>query len=345
MRFRIAIVSTPRSGNTWLRHLLMHVYDMPGLAVHSPAELDWARLPERCVLQLHWPPTPYFRELLARHGVRPLALCRHPFDVLISILHFTLHDASTHRWLDGEGGDERSILGAMPRSAAFQEYAVGPRAHALLTVSGSWWTNPECCHVRYEDLLRDAPEVIRRLVSDLSEPPVYTPETAAQETTIPRLRSLLQHQAHFWQGRAGLWKELLPALEAGALAERLQPFVAPLGYGCDPNVVLTANKADANWIKLAGFEAAQTLRRARGLEERLADAQRSRQCQQEQLQSAQQALQAADRQLQERQAQIARVHRDLDAALRELQTTRTALARTREDTAALRAQLIPFLDF
>ena len=61
MRFRVAIVSTPRSGNTWLRHLLMRLYDIPGLAVHSPAELDWALLPDRCVFQLHWPPTVAFR--------------------------------------------------------------------------------------------------------------------------------------------------------------------------------------------------------------------------------------------------------------------------------------------
>src|SRR6266403_798552 len=87
--FRIAIVSTPRLGNTWLRQLLMRVYDMPGLAFHSPADIAWALLTERCVLQLHWPPTPSFRKLLVEHNVRTLVLCRHPLDVLISILHFT----------------------------------------------------------------------------------------------------------------------------------------------------------------------------------------------------------------------------------------------------------------
>ena len=46
---RIVLVSTPRSGNNWLRHLLARLYDIPSLSVHNPADLDWAALPPHCV--------------------------------------------------------------------------------------------------------------------------------------------------------------------------------------------------------------------------------------------------------------------------------------------------------
>lgn len=42
---RLAIVSTPRSGNTWLRKLLASMYDLPQIAVHTPREIAWQSLP------------------------------------------------------------------------------------------------------------------------------------------------------------------------------------------------------------------------------------------------------------------------------------------------------------
>ena len=139
---RIAIVSTPRSGNTWLWHLLTAVYDMPGIAAHTPLEVEWDRLPERVVLQMHWKRHPAFEAKLLKYGFRVVVMVRHPLDVLISILHFSLHDRATARWLDGEEGNERPIFGAMPRSCAFREYVLGKRAAALLSVTPQWWKAP-----------------------------------------------------------------------------------------------------------------------------------------------------------------------------------------------------------
>ena len=151
-RMRVAILSTPRSGNTWLRHLLMKAYDAVGIVVFSPTEVDWSNLPQSCVLQIHWRRLPLFVQRLEYHGFRIVALARHPLDVLISILHFSLHH-STARWLEGEGGNESSILGAMPGSALFQEYATGPRAAALLDVTRQWWNAPGSYRIHFEDLV------------------------------------------------------------------------------------------------------------------------------------------------------------------------------------------------
>ena len=49
---RIAVVSTPRAGNTWVRHLLGAAYRLPHLARHAMADADWAALPPEVVLPL-----------------------------------------------------------------------------------------------------------------------------------------------------------------------------------------------------------------------------------------------------------------------------------------------------
>jgi hypothetical protein len=51
---RIAILSTLRSGNMWLRRLLGAIYDLEELSANTPAAVPWNELPKACVLQLHW---------------------------------------------------------------------------------------------------------------------------------------------------------------------------------------------------------------------------------------------------------------------------------------------------
>src|SRR5947209_1180581 len=77
---RFAIFSSPRSANTWLRRLLVEFLALEERAIHVPRELDWSRVPERCVLQLHWPPVPELTRLLDEHDFRVCVLVRHPLD-------------------------------------------------------------------------------------------------------------------------------------------------------------------------------------------------------------------------------------------------------------------------
>ena len=136
---RLAVVSTPRVGNMWLRRQLVALYGLEERSSHTPDEVDWPALPSACVLQLHWARTRAFERTLRRNGFRVLVLTRHPLDTLISILHFARHEPETARWLDGAEGDEHSILDADPTSPAFRAYATGRRAHALINLSSRWW--------------------------------------------------------------------------------------------------------------------------------------------------------------------------------------------------------------
>jgi hypothetical protein len=254
---RIAVVSTPRAGNTWVRHLLATAYRLPHLARHAMADADWAALPPEVVLQLHWRRTPEFAAKLAEHGFRVVTVARHPLDVLISILHFCIHESESEQWLLGAGGSEADIYGAMPRSRTFIEYAKGPRATELLAVTPDWWGQPGVVGVRYEDLAADTEAALRRLEAVLGLVRCGSLAEAVAACAMGQLRQR-SINSHFWQGRPGLWRHLLPAAEATEMAAALFDH----GYPIDPDPALDALTADRNWVQLVGEETKRALRRA-----------------------------------------------------------------------------------
>jgi len=241
---RIAVVSSPRSGNMWLRRLLVTAYGLEERSAHTPAEVDWDGLPDGCVLQLHWHRTAAFRALLATRGFSVVVLARHPLDVLVSILHFAPHEPQTARWLDGEGGDESQLLGADPASDAFLAYATGPRARALLSITPEWWAAANA-RVRYEDLVADPRAELGRIVAELGVEPAVAAAEAADAVSFGQLREEAAN-LHFWQGRPGLWQELVPTGSALAIAAAY-PEMRRLGY----RVGLDAATARARWRAVA----------------------------------------------------------------------------------------------
>jgi hypothetical protein len=263
---RIALISTPRAGNNWLRHLLVNMYRLSCLQVHAPHEVDWTALPGDCLLAIHWHPCPAFLERLDEHGFRCIILARHPLDVLISILHFALHYSSTdgtRRWLEGEDGNERSIFAAMPRSTAFLDYATGRRAATLLAVSHEWWQVPGVLQVRYEELLEHAEGTLQRLAEALGEPARAPLTEVVAGNSVTKLWQSIGSRYHFWQGRSGLWRQLFPAAEAELIADAHRAVFAGLGYKVDADPLLDGAQADANWIKLMWNELAEDLRTLR----------------------------------------------------------------------------------
>ena len=136
---RLALVSTPRSGNTWLRNMLAATLDLHEYAAHNPCALDWEALPQRLILQLHWHRDEAFLTLLRDHGFRVVVISRHPLDILISLLTYVQHGRETAAWIDGLAGNESDLDGASPLDAGFLNYATGDRARALLNVGTQWW--------------------------------------------------------------------------------------------------------------------------------------------------------------------------------------------------------------
>jgi hypothetical protein len=267
---RIAVVSTPRSGNTWLRHMLSQLLDLAEHGAHRPNEVDWQALPPRAVLQLHWLPVEEFTSLLEEHGFRPVVLARHPLDVLISILAFSQHDESTIRWLGGAAGNERCLEGASPLGEAFLDYATGPRAKALLNVSVAWWQAADVCRVRYEDLVRDPAEQLSGILATLGVVPRRSLSEVVQENSIEQLRSLsVDFLYHVWQAQPGLWKRLLTAPAARRIGDAHQSVLSTFGYACAPDEALSAAEAEQAWERL---DAAALKRNVHGIKRVLAEA-------------------------------------------------------------------------
>ncbi|HVK09733.1 MAG TPA: sulfotransferase domain-containing protein [Gemmataceae bacterium] len=257
---RLAVVGTPRSGNTWVRHLLGTAYRVPHFSRHSLTEADWAGLPAEVVLQLHWRRDPRFEETLHRHGFRVVTVARHPLDVLISILHFCIYESESEYWLLGAGGSEAGIQAAMPRSRPFVEYATGPRAAALLAVTPDWWGRPDVLGIRYEDCVRDTDTELRRIEAAFG--PVRAASRAAviDACAMSELRKGAINN-HFWKGSPGLWRMLLPTAETAEIAPAVAGASRVLGYAVDPDPGLSAAAADRNWVALVGDEIKATLRR------------------------------------------------------------------------------------
>ena len=270
MPLRIAIISTPRTGNTWLMCLLSGIYGVPHIFKPKPADVDWEALPSECVLVTHARREPSLVTRLERERFRVVVLARHPLDVLISSLHFAA-SVVTDKPRQRAAPLAWPIVGAMPRSTPFLEFATGEAVSRSLAISASWWWAPGVRQVRYEDLARDPQAELARLAESLgAEPTRPIPDVVAQHT-ICRLRELTGNDLHFWKGEPGLWKRLLPASEVTSIAETHRTVFSTLGFACDPDPALDGRQADANWIDLVRDERIEEVRRLQALRQASAE--------------------------------------------------------------------------
>ncbi len=230
---RIALISTPRSGNTWVRASLATSLGLRELAVHNYLDLP-AELPEKCVIQIHWYREPNFQAYLRDAGLRPVVVARHPLDVLVSILHFVRHEPDTIRWLCGNGEILPALKEATPVSREFLDWAMGWGAENLLSISYQWWHEPAAIRVRYEDLISDPQDAFLRLLSH------FTAADAARaaagqlsgRATFQTLSGLPNR--HGWQGRSDVWRDLIVPLDALRLYRRHRAVFRTLGYRVRP---------------------------------------------------------------------------------------------------------------
>ncbi|MGQ0633983.1 MAG: sulfotransferase domain-containing protein [Planctomycetaceae bacterium] len=246
---RVAILATPRSGNTWLRSLLGSLYDLTHIVCDRPEDVPWHALPPRCVVQLHWNAEPRLVEQLREHQVCPITIARHPCDVLISILHFCTTWSRTSLWFGGESGNEDTIRGCLPTSAEFQRYASGPRARSLLDITCGWWQLDHCLKVRYEDLVADPPSELLRLSAGLEPRSPEQIDAACAANGFERLKGLVENQ-HYWSGNPGHWKRFITPALSEQVARVHHRCLHELGYACDADAALTVADADRNWLAL-----------------------------------------------------------------------------------------------
>lgn len=246
---RIALLATPRSGNTWLRLILGHVLALDELPVHHPGDLEWSRLPDRAVIQLHWPRTTYLQRLLEGAGFKVVTITRHPFDVLVSILRLAQTEPETLGWLWGSGGDEEGLLDVDPTSQEFAQWAMSERAFNLLAVTSSWQTDNRATRVSYESLVRSPEEEMERLLEQLSIPPVKPIDEAVRMFTPDRVNERNGMQ-HAWTATTDMWREVIPSDLAEQLAIRYDRLLQQLGYVSSVESKTDRRTAMARWQEL-----------------------------------------------------------------------------------------------
>lgn len=205
-------------------------------------------------MMTHWHRVEPLVSLLKANQFKLVTLARHPLDVLLSILQYAPCGGSL-RWLEGKDGDERPIFHTAPLSDAFLEYATSPRAQALLAVSAQWWTAPGCHRIRYEELVQNPEQTLCRLGKKLSAPPSVPFAESVEVNKLDRLQSTEQQRTHllarhFWQGKPGLWRSLLPAEAVHRIARAHSKVFATLGYTCSPDPSLDTATANRNWLTL-----------------------------------------------------------------------------------------------
>lgn len=248
---RIALVATPRTGNTWVRTLLAEAFDLDQVAVHAPTGIPWTDLPARLVVQLHWHRLPCFRNALVRSGFRIVTIARNPIDVLVSVLQFRQSEPTTEFWLSGEGGNEDSLVGAEPGSGAFRAWAVSDRARALLSVSVEWSSDQESIRVRYEDFVLNPGASLLALTRQLDADPVRDPRTLGEQLSLEEMRRrFTATPGHFWKGQPGLGLAVLDSGAAREIVEAHESVFRSLSYShsVPPR---TVEQAVAAWTRLA----------------------------------------------------------------------------------------------
>lgn len=225
---RVAIVGTPRTGNTWVRMLLADALEAEQIAVHHPADIDWAGLPERSVLQLHWRRTAYFSAHLARAGYQVVSIARHPLDVLLSTHTFAQKELGTNQWLMGAGGNEDGLRGRTLGGSEFMAWAASNRARTLLSLTPEWWRSPHVQRLRYEDMVADPEGVLRTLFNRIGIAPRDLP--GAVRRNDPARLHAESGGVHVWRARPGAWEECLNDGQRELLATTHHDVFESLGY-------------------------------------------------------------------------------------------------------------------
>jgi hypothetical protein len=229
---RILILSTPKTGNTWLARLLSAIYELPQLGLTVPFDRDQARsLGARWVVFHHVRPSPEILDWIDQTQPFLVSVTRHPADVLVSLYYHVRGfqpgplDANAVQAMLA-GPYERTDI-ASDAGGSFQDD---------LECSLSWMRTGRAHIVRYEDLWRDTRRELIRLTSLIYPVPERSIELAIERGDFSLMRRLAgKHGRFFRSGKVGNWLEALPEEVCAELSkDPYRRIIGELGYSMDP---------------------------------------------------------------------------------------------------------------
>jgi hypothetical protein len=229
---RILVTSTPKTGNTWLRHLLAATYQLPIREVGPIfCEADFDRLGRRWIAQQHFLPTCDLVQWAQANEVVFVTTIRHPADVLVSWCHYATDfagDKTLQKALEQDGSQIGGHVASYVREKFF----------LVLNGSISWIRSGLSHVVRYEDLWRDPATVLRNLTQALGPVPEDAIERAIVRCDFDHMRQTAGEgdRRFFRKGGIGGWRDALPPAIVEILTAE-EPFPSQfsvLGYTMDP---------------------------------------------------------------------------------------------------------------
>jgi hypothetical protein len=232
---KIIIVSTPKTGNTWVKHLLAEVY---GLALRElpldSAKIDWSEGDGRWIGHQHYLPDANFLAKARSRGVIFVTTIRHPADVFVSLLHHVRRDGSRSEKSNEAGYALGDTEFYGPRTLKYLQSGFCECLH----LSIAWMRSGQTHEVRYEDLWNDPVKTLSALTDQIQSVSLSRVRAAICACELESLRRKHQsRQAFFRKGGSGGWQRGLPMSFQQAIltADMLPEQIATLGYTMRPD--------------------------------------------------------------------------------------------------------------
>lgn len=242
----VAIVSTPRSGNTICQKLLEATTGMNPIGFHSFEDMRFNEIDQPHIYQIHCYPDEALK-YINNLNLKVLCLSRHPFDVLVSALHFIPNQPQTMYWLDGAiVSDHLKFKEMTPASKQFLDWALGSSGEALLGISKEWQSK-DAIKIRYEDLISQPEDTFEHVLDEIDYP--INDELRQKITQIMQSGLKNRQNQHFWRGKSGNFQQLIPAEYVELLYNKYKGVFETLGYE-KPVSTLSGADAEHNWSRM-----------------------------------------------------------------------------------------------
>jgi hypothetical protein len=240
--FRILIAATEKTGNTWLKYLLAHIYDLstPYISENfSESEAD--SLGNRWVTHQHFLAERPLLTWAARRQIQLLTMIRHPADILVSLYHYCCNypdhykgDVPVAAALAADT-DERKATDHLPHHIVDGELLrlLQERIMCDVNISISWIRSGQSILVRYEDLRLQPAKTLSTLAASIARVSSDRIARAIDACDIKVLRHSYAVDSRFFRrAMIGEWRSVLPThiLHRFATEEPFRSQLSFLGY-------------------------------------------------------------------------------------------------------------------
>jgi hypothetical protein len=244
---KILIVSTPKTGNTWLKYLLSAIYDLPMKDISFDFEIAHLNsFGSRWIGHQHYEIEESILSWSKETKAVLITTIRHPGDMLVSLYNY-IKDVPAFQDLpfvpDLVPSRDFNETNNKKIDLQFSEAGRNFLLHEL-NISLEWIRSGITRAVRYEDLWRDPVETLAKLTANISEVPLDTIERAVEFCDISLVRKQRGADTNLIRkGGIGGWVESLPqdVIDMFRFDERFKSITAELGYNFDPQDPLLIN--------------------------------------------------------------------------------------------------------